>query len=400
MLGLSMKGDALAQGVETGLDVLRKQGFERLDGQRVGLLVHPASVTADLTHALGLFLAADNVELVRLFGPQHGIFGQTQDNMVEWDAFRDQETGLECCSLYGEHRRPTAEMLGDLDVLVVDLQDVGARYYTFNWTMLLCMEACAEAGVKVLILDRPNPINGTTREGPILNMNYKSFVGMAPVPIRHGMTPGEMAVFCNIEAGCQLEVVWMQGSRRSQWFDETTLPWVLPSPNMPTLDTAVVYPGMCLLEGTELSEGRGTTRPFEVFGAPFVNPNKLAARLERMNLPGVFFRPLHFEPTFQKHARDLCGGAQTHVTDRNEFRPVLTAVATLSAIRELWPEDFAWRQPPYEYETEKMPVDILAGSDALRLAIDAGTDPHEIAGSWEDDLADFDELVAASLHYE
>ena len=388
--------------VSTGLDVLKREAFSRLKGRRVGLLCHPASVDADLAHALDLFLAAEGVELVRLFGPQHGILGQTQDNMVEWSPFRDPETGLECCSLYGEHRKPTAGMLEGLDALVVDLQDVGARYYTFNWTMLLCMEACAEAGVDVVVLDRPNPVNAAVREGPVLDLSYKSFVGMAPVPVRHGMTPGEMAGFCNdrLNVGCALEVVGMEGYRRSQWFDETGLPWVLPSPNMPALETAVVYPGMCLLEGTELSEGRGTTRPFEIFGAPFVKPGRLVSRLEEMRLPGVRFRPLHFEPTFQKYARDLCGGAQIHVTDRDGFRPVLTAVAILSAVRELWPDEFAWKRPPYEYETEKMPVDILAGGDTLRLAIEAGTDPREIAGAWDSELIGFEKLAAASLRYE
>ncbi|MHC4916924.1 MAG: exo-beta-N-acetylmuramidase NamZ family protein [Planctomycetota bacterium] len=385
--------------VRTGLDVLRGSGFALLSGAKVGLLVHPASVASDLIHAADLFLAADGIQLVRLFGPQHGILGQTQDNMVEWASFTDPRTGVECVSLYGEHRRPTPEMLEGLDVLVVDLQDVGARYYTFNWTTLLCMEACAEAGVKVVVLDRPNPIGGA-REGPILDMRYKSFVGMAPVPARHGITPGEMATFCNVRAGCELEVVRAEGWRRADWFDATGLPWVMPSPNMPALETATVYPGTCLLEGTELSEGRGTTRPFEIFGAPFVNPQQLAARLGDWSLPGVLFRPTFFEPTFQKHAGELCGGAQIHVTDRGAFRPVLTATALLCAIRELWPAEFAWKQPPYEYESEKMPIDILAGGEDFRTAVDAGRDPREIAAGWDSGVEAFGKLVAESLHYD
>jgi uncharacterized protein YbbC (DUF1343 family) len=209
-----------------------------------------------------------------------------------------------------------------------------------------------------------------------------------------------MATFCNVKAGCRLEVVWAEGWRRSDWFDATGLPWVLPSPNMPTLDTATVYPGMCLLEGTELSEGRGTTRPFEIFGAPFVNPRRLAARLGDWSLPGVLFRPTFFEPAFQKHAGRLCGGAQVHVTDREAFRPVLTAAAILCAVRELWPAEFAWKRPPYEYETEKMPIDILAGGEGFRAAVDTGRDPREIAANWDSSVEAFGKLVGESLHYE
>ncbi len=386
--------------VKSGLDVLRDEGFKRLKGRRVGLLAHPAAVDANLAHAVDLFLAADGVEVARLFGPQHGLRGQTQDNMVEWRSFTDPQTGLECCSLYGEHRRPTARMLDGLDVLVIDMQDVGARYYTFNWTTLLAMEACAAAGVKVMLLDRPNPVNASDREGPVLDMAYRSFVGMAPVPARHGLTSGELAAFCNVKTGADLEVVPMEGYQRRSWFDETGLPWVLPSPNMPTLETATVYPGTCLLEGTGLSEGRGTTRPFEIFGAPFAEPKKLVARLKDFHLPGARFRPLHFEPTFQKHAGALCGGAQIHVVEREIFKPVLTAVAILNAIHELWPSEFTWKPPPYEYETEKMPIDILAGSDRLRLDIEAGKGPHEIAAGWDAEVLAFGKLAADSLHYD
>ncbi len=226
--------------VRTGLDILRHERFEGLRGSRLGLLYHPATVDCNLNLALDLFLNAEGINLVRLFGPQHGILGQTQDNMVEWSSYRDKRSGLECCSLYGQYRKPPAEMLSDLDVLVIDLQDVGARYYTFNWTMLLCMEACAEVGIKVMVLDRPNPINAKKREGRLLDMSFSSFVGMAPIPIRHGMTSGEIARMSNTRIGCDLEVVWMDGYRREMWFEETGLPWVMPSPNMPTLETAVV----------------------------------------------------------------------------------------------------------------------------------------------------------------
>jgi uncharacterized protein YbbC (DUF1343 family) len=356
-------------------------------------------VAGDLAHAAELFRAALGPGLVRLFGPQHGILGQTQDNMVEWRSFRDPETGLECVSLYGEHRRPTPEMLDGLDLLVVDLQDVGARYYTFTWTTLLCMRSAAEAGIEVLVLDRPNPIGAERREGPVLDLGFESFVGMAEVPARHGLTAGEMARLGNARAGCRLEVVAMEGYRRSMDYAATGLPWVMPSPNMPAPETALVYPGMCLLEGTMLSEGRGTTRPFEIFGAPFVEPRKLIQRLDALRLPGVFFRPLWFEPAFQKHAGKLCGGAQLHVTDRGAFRPVLTAVAVLSAVRELWPREFAWKPPPYEYETERLPIDILAGTDRLRLDLEAGRDAREIAAGWLAEVEAFTRRAAGALLY-
>ena len=378
--------------VRTGLDVLQSERFARLAGQRLGLLVHPASVDARLEHAANVFAEAPETDLRALFGPQHGFRGETQDNMIEWEGFKDTVTSLPVHSLYGETRKPTPAMLGDIDTLVVDLQDVGARYYTFIWTMLLCMEACAEAGKRVVVLDRPNPLGGRVLEGPVLDLAFRSFVGMAPIPIRHGLTLGELAVAFRkwFDLAVDLDVVLMEGWRRDGWFDETGLPWVMPSPNMPTLDTATVYPGFCLLEGTELSEGRGTTRPFEIFGAPYIDPRRLVHRLDAFDLPGVRFRPLHFEPTYQKHAGRLCGGAQMHVTDRDTFRSVLTATAVLAAVRELWPHDFRWRQPPYEYEEKKLPIDILAGGTALRLGIDSGTAPWDLCASSRAALARFE----------
>jgi uncharacterized protein YbbC (DUF1343 family) len=381
--------------VRTGLDQLVATDFRPLRGQRIGLLCHPASVDRRLRHAAALMQAAPAVDLRCLFGPQHGLRGETQDNMVEWRGFTDPATGLPAHSLYGEVRRPTAEMLADLDALVVDLQDVGARYYTFIWTLLLSMEACAEAGKRVVVLDRPNPLGGA-REGSVLDPAYRSFVGLAEIPMRHGLSIGELAGWLHRHAhlDLDLEVVPLEGWRRAWWFDETGLPWVMPSPNMPTLETATVYPGMCLLEGTELSEGRGTTRPFEICGAPWLDPGALVRRLERWELPGVVFRPLHFEPTFQKHAGRLCGGIQIHVLDRGAFRPALTAVAILCAARALGGDGFRWKEPPYEYETEKLPVDVLAGGPALREGVDAGADPREIAAGWREPLRRFDAMIA------
>ena len=374
----------------TGLDVLLRDGHAALAGRRVGLLCHPASVDARLRHAAGLLHADPRFDLRALFGPQHGYRGETQDNMIEWAGYLDPLTGLPAHSLYGEHRKPAPGMLEGLDVLVIDLQDVGARYYTFIWTMLLCLEACADAGVAVVVLDRPNPLGGV-REGAVLDMDWTSFVGLAPIPMRHGLTVGELGRWfvARFVLDVDLQVVAMEGWRREDEFEATGLPWVLPSPNMPTVDTAFVYPGMCLLEGTSLSEGRGTTRPFEIFGAPGIDPDALCGSLTDRALPGAEFRPLHFQPTFQKHAGALCGGAQIHVTDRGAFRPVRTAVEILAAVRAVAPDALVWNPPPYEYETVKLPIDILAGGPALREAVDAGDDPRDLAAAWEPDLVAF-----------
>jgi uncharacterized protein YbbC (DUF1343 family) len=383
------------ESVRVGLDRFEREWPRVLRGARVGLLAHPASVNGRLEHAVSLFLKSREFHLTALFGPQHGIHGQTQDNMVEWEGFRDEVTGLPVFSLYGENRKPQPFMLKDVDALVIDLQDVGSRYYTFIWTMDLCMEACAEAGTPVVILDRPNPIGGTMTEGPVLSEEYASFVGLRPLPVRHGMTMGEIGSYLRhtFHPSLDLHVIPIDGWRRSRWFDDCSLPWVLPSPNMPTPDTAAVYPGMCLLEGTLLSEGRGTTRPFEVFGAPFIEPERLVGRLGEFRLPGVVFRPLHFEPTFQKHAGRLCGGAQIHVTRRERFRPFKTGVAVLKAVRETYPEEPLWKEPPYEYETVKPPIDILAGTRRLREEIDRGDDLGGMEQWWRKESAGFDTTV-------
>ena len=381
--------------VHTGLDLFEKKWPGQLNGARAGLLLHPASVNRNLEHAAYLFQKSRKVELKVIFGPQHGILGETQDNMVEWKSFKDKGTGLPVYSLYSKTRKPEPSMLKDIDVLVIDMQDVGSRYYTFIWTMELCMQACSELGISVVILDRPNPIGGKLTDGPVLDADHSSFVGLCPLTIRHGMTIGEIGSYLKSEfnPALDLHIIKMESWKREMLFDETGLPWVMPSPNMPTLDTALVYPGMCLLEGTNLSEGRGTTRPFEIFGAPFIAPEILIKRLDRFKLPGVVFRPLNFEPTFQKHAGKLCGGAQIHVTNRGRFKAFKTGTAILKAVYDLYPRKFKWNMPPYEYEQKKKPIDILAGTDRFRKDIESGKSLNQMEQWWDEQRLGFNKKV-------
>jgi uncharacterized protein YbbC (DUF1343 family) len=292
-------------------------------------------------------------------------------------------------------------MLAGLDAVVYDVQDIGSRYYTFIWTMAYAMEACARDGIEMIVADRPNPIGGAAVEGSLIEESFRSFVGHYPIPNRHGMTAGELAQLFNEDfgIGCRLTVVPTKGWHRSQWFDETGLPWILPSPNMPTLDTATVYPGMCLIEGTNLSEGRGTTRPFELVGAPWIDSTRLVSELEKEDLPGVCFRPQWFCPTFHKLAGEICAGIQLHVEDRQAFRPLRTGVAVLLAVYRLWPDRFQWRPPPYEYEMERPAIDILAGGDRLRTQIERQDGIAVIESSWKGDLADFDFVRRKHLIY-
>jgi uncharacterized protein YbbC (DUF1343 family) len=355
-----------------------------LDGKRIGVVCNPASVDGELRHVADLFARHPRTTLAALFGPQHGFRSDVQDNMIETRHGQDEIRRVAVYSLYSETREPTAEMLSGLDALVIDLQDVGSRIYTFIYTMANCLAACRTHGVKAIVCDRPNPIGGTDAEGPMLVRGFESFVGQYPIPMRHGMTIGELALLFNAEfgLGADLEVATMDGWRRDMYFDATGLPWVMPSPNMPTLDTAIVYPGAVLFEGTNVSEGRGTTRPFEITGAPWPAAERFAERMNAQGLDGVFFRPVVFEPTFQKHARTACAGCQIHVLDRRAFRPVATGVALMTAYHDTDPRQFAWRQPPYEYERTKMPIDILAGSSELRERITLGHAPRDIARSW------------------
>ena len=375
--------------VTLGIDRLLTSDHRLIQGRRVGLVCNPASIDRAFRHTADRLFADTDVTLAAIFGPQHGFRSDVQDNMIETPHARDARRQVPIFSLYSEVREPSAEMLDGLDALIIDLQDVGTRVYTYIYTMANCMRAAARHGVRVIVCDRPNPVNGDDIEGHTLDTAYTSFVGQFPIPLRHGMTIGELARLFNAVYGlnADLDVVPMDGWRRSMFFDDTKLPWVIPSPNLPTLESTIVYPGAVLFEGTKLSEGRGTTRPFELVGAPWIDGERFAEGMNARRLPGVHFRPVFFEPTFQKHARQTCGGVQLHVTDRVAFKPVRAAVEMLDEFRRQDPPKFAWREPPYEYEHEKMPIDILYGSPKLREAVEAGNVAPLIASSAHDEDA-------------
>ena len=391
---------APAATVSLGINRLLREERQLLQGRRVGVLCNPASIDGRFRHSADLLFEEPGVTLGAIFGPQHGFRADLQDNMIESAHASDARRQVPIYSLYSEVREPTTEMLRGLDALVVDIQDVGTRVYTFIYTVANCMRAAARERIPVIVCDRPNPINGLDVEGNLLQEAYASFVGLFPIPMRHGMTVGELAALFNEIFGlrCDLHVVKMDGWRRDMFYDDTSLPWVMPSPNMPTLDTAIVYPGAVLFEGTQLSEGRGTTRPFELIGAPWIDGERLAEAMNTRGLPGVHFRPVFFEPTFQKHAKKTCGGCQLHVLDRRSFKPYRTAVELIDEFHRQAPSQFAWREPPYEYEHEKMPIDILYGSDQLRSAIAEDQIPALIDG-WSRDEDRFRRLREPFLLY-
>jgi uncharacterized protein YbbC (DUF1343 family) len=373
--------------VTPGIDRLLGADRALVAGRRVGLVCNPASIDSRFAHSADRLLAAPDITLAALFGPQHGFRSDLQDNMIETPHAQDGRRRVPIYSLYSDTREPTADMLDGLDLLIVDLQDVGTRVYTYIYTMANCMRAAARRGLPVVVCDRPNPIGGEAVEGACLEPSCASFVGQFPIPMRHGMTIGELARLFNeaFGIGARLEVVPLGGWQRAMYFDETGLPWVIPSPNLPTLDSAIVYPGAVLVEGTMLSEGRGTTRPFEIIGAPWIDGERLAAAMNERRLPGVHFRPVFFEPTFQKHAKQSCGGCQLHVTDRRAFQPLRAAVELLAECRREDPARFAWRNPPYEYEHDKEPIDILYGSDRLRRTFADNGDVDALVESWRPD---------------
>jgi uncharacterized protein YbbC (DUF1343 family) len=390
--------------IQTGLARLATEGLSHLAGKRLGLLVNATSVDAQLRHAIDLLRAREELNVTALFGPEHGVRGDAQD-MIGVDAATDPLTGLPVHSLYGHTEAslsPTPQMLDQIDVMVFDIQDVGSRYYTFVWTMVLAMRACAKAGKAFVVLDRPNPITGHHIEGGAIAPGFESFVGLVSCPNRHGMTAGEIARWRHSieKLDLELHVITMRGWERDMWFEHTGLPWVLPSPNMPTVDTALVYPGMCLVEGTELSEARGTTRPFELSGAPHIDGHRLAKDLAAMELPGAAFRPVVYTPTFHKHAMKPCGGVQIHVTNPELFRPYRTGIAFLKACHDQAPDQFKWREKAYEFVDTIPAIDLLCGSDAIRKGIEAGASLDDMARRWPRDEGAFAEERAAFLLYE
>ena len=360
--------------VLTGLDILVAENFKRFSGLKVGILAHPASVDSKLVHILDRFLE-HGIQVKHLFGAEHGFWGNAQ-YMESVDNSLDAKTGIPITSLYGQTRDTLLlkpESLAGLDILVCDLQDIGCRYYTFAYTIAFAMKACAQAGIKCMVLDRPNPLGGVQKEGNLVEPGFLSFVGEYPLQNRHGMTLGELAQFFkkHDQINCDLEIIETQNWSREQYFDQTGLPWVLPSPNMPTPDTALVYPGACLFEGTNLSEGRGTTRPFELAGAAYIqDPDKFVGFVESCDLPGVKLRPCWFTPLWDKHTNKLCGGLQIHVTNRSTFLPVKTGMAIIWAAKQF--TGFDWRTEPYEFVSDRLAIDLLFGTDKPRLALDTG----------------------------
>jgi uncharacterized protein YbbC (DUF1343 family) len=378
--------------VITGLEALLEHFPSSLKAKRIGILCHAPSITGHFEHITDLFSRRNDCLLTAIFGPQHGIHGQTQDNMIEWQSQRHPLYGIPLYSLYGEHRKPTFEMLNSIDVLVIDLQDVGARLYTYIWTVKLCIEACSEAGIPILLLDRPNPIGRLPCDGPVLKKEYFTFVGGASIPLCHRMTIGEMALWIKEKyyPGCDLNIVWMKNWKRSSLYSETGLPWVLPSPNMPTQQTAVVYPGTVLIEALNLSEGRGTTIPFELFGAPFIDSGKLKKNLDSRHIAGCAFRTHNFIPAFHKFKGENCNGLQIHVTDINSFKPVATALEIFNAIIETSPADsLKFNPPPYEYEYKLMPFDILAGDSGMRESLIFRKDIKSEQERWALEIEEF-----------
>jgi uncharacterized protein YbbC (DUF1343 family) len=376
-------------------------------GARLGVVAHPASIDAGGRHLVDRLVRDGRFRVVRLFAPEHGVRGEAQDMEAVAEP-ADRATGLPVVSLYGSDEaslRPQPHHLEGLDAIIYDLQDVGTRYYTFVTTLSYVMEAAHAAGLPVVVLDRPNPIGGRAVEGPVLDPDYASFVGRFAMPVRHGLTTGEMALLFRdvFDVRCDLRVVPMSGWKRGAHFEETGLPWVLPSPNMPTPDTARVYPGGCLVEGTNLSEGRGTTRPFELVGAPWIESHALAEALSQAGdaegLDGVLFRAAWMKPGFQKHAGKSCGGVQVHVVDRDRARPFATYLVLLREARKLAPDAFDWRRETYEFVSDRLAIDLLFGRGDLRGLLESGASLAEMEATWTKDLAGFESVRTRFLLY-
>ena len=381
--------------VKAGVDVLLENPKKYLRGLRVGLVTNQTGVTVGLTPTIDALHDRPGVVLRAVFGPEHGVRGDTQDALPVGHGV-DPSTGLPLYSLYGESVKPTPEMLEGLDALVFDIQDIGARFYTYASTLTYSLQAAAEHGVSLIVLDRPDPVNGLTVEGNILEPGFESFIGLHSIPIRHGLTMGELALFMNRGIGANLTVVRMRGWRRGIWFDETGLPWVQPSPNIPTLETATVYPGTCLFEGVNVSEGRGTTRPFEYLGAPWIDGVRWAAELNGLGLSGARFRATCFIPSLSKYEGQRCNGVQLHVLDRKSLKPVENGLHMLAALLRLWPDEFRWLEPSYD---RRRHFDLLAGTSKTREALSRGTPVQEIVDGWQKKLRGFHEMRRDFLLY-
>ncbi|BHH82896.1 exo-beta-N-acetylmuramidase NamZ family protein [Desulforhopalus sp. 52FAK] len=380
--------------IRVGLEVLLDSSDYAFEGRKIAYLSNQASTTSSLVQGRIPLQQKYGEQLTCLFSPQHGFFSEKQDNMIESDHSVDAQTGLPMFSLYGDLRKPTKEMYDSFDVLLIDLVDVGTRVYTFMYTMAYCMMTAAETGRKVVILDRPNPIGGTHIEGNILRDDCTSFVGLYPLPMRHGLTMGELAFLMNREfnIGADLSVIPVKGWARESLSRETGFPWVAPSPNMPTPECALVYPGQVIWEGTNVSEGRGTTQPFEFVGAPFWKHNEVFEYLGKTELPGCFLRPVVFEPTSGKWAESACCGFQVHVTNSDTFMPYRTSLALLQAVYVLYPEDFQYKEPPYEYEYKRLPMDLIIGDKDIRIRLEAGESIIDLENEWSGPLKEFDTL--------
>ena len=390
--------------VTLGLEKLLANPNEYLCGNTLGLVVNQTSLTSNGQFSIGQFHNNKSFKLKTILAPEHGVYGVDQDMALVADEI-EPLSGLIVRSLYGTNTSsltPSLSLLDGIDNLVFDIQDVGSRYYTFIYTLANCMKTCAQSNTRVVVCDRPNPINGLSVEGNLVEKEFYSFVGQYPIPNRHGMTVGELAILFNEHFGikCDLKVIPMEGWERSMWYDQTGLPWVSPSPNMPTLSTATVYPGMCLIEGTLLSEGRGTTLPFEQVGAPYINAEVFAKTLNNENLPGLFFRPQYFKPQFQKWSGEVCGGVQLHITERNKIKPLATSISMLFFIKKLYPNDFSWRTEPYEFVNDRLAIDLLYGNSTLREAIESGNlSIKKLESSWEEDIKVFSSQREACLIY-
>ncbi len=388
--------------MENGLEKFLKREYRRFQKDRIAVLCHQASVDTTFRHIRDRLANPKlKLKIACLVGPQHGIRGEKQDNMVESDDSLDPIIEVPVYSLYGKTRTPTSKMMNEIDVFVVDLVDIGSRVYTFIYTLANCMRAAKALGKRVVVLDRPNLIGGVAVEGSFLQEGFTSFVGQFPIVMRHGMTIGEIATLFNehFGIGCDLEVIPLKGWQRARYFDQYSSVWCNPSPNIPNLTSAITFPGMVLFEGTNVSEGRGTTRPFEWVGAPYIDADILGEKMNRLKLKGVYFRPVYFQPTYQKGKDEVCGGVQIHITNRAQFNAYGAGVQLLATIQETYPKKFAWKKPPYEYEFEKMPIDLIAGTDHLRLAIDTGKGVETYLKSLPSDVAKFKNLRKPFLLY-